>query len=179
MKIKYIILFLFTLSINFSSFAKSKKAKIKITWMSLAEAEEKIKTNPKRILVDIYTSWCYWCKVMDKKTYRNHEVIEYLSEHFYCVKLNAEQNEPIQFKGDSYLKMAGSKTSSLVYDWLFGQVSYPTTVFFNDQFEKPKPQPGFLDAETMLTLLHYIVEEKEGVMPFEMYNANYKGNITK
>jgi len=48
-------------------------------WMKMNELNEKIKSEPKPVIIDLYTNWCYWCKVMDKKTYTNSKVISYIN----------------------------------------------------------------------------------------------------
>jgi thiol:disulfide interchange protein len=63
---------LFFLFISISSF-RQKNAKEKLNWISLEEAELKMKTDPRPILIDLYTDWCGWCKVMDRKTYTSQD----------------------------------------------------------------------------------------------------------
>ena len=41
-----------------------------IQWMSLPEALEAQKTNPKKIFMDVYTHWCGPCKLLDKNVSR-------------------------------------------------------------------------------------------------------------
>jgi len=74
----------------------------KIKWYTLEEAMAANKTNKKKFAIDIYTSWCHWCKVMDKETFTDQKVIDYMNEHFYAVKLDGEQKENITFKGKEY-----------------------------------------------------------------------------
>ena len=69
------------------SFNTSRKEKIK--WLSLGELQTAYAKNPKPIIIDVYTSWCGWCKVMDKNTYSNDKVADYINEHYYAVKFNA------------------------------------------------------------------------------------------
>ena len=59
-----------------------------LVWYSFDEGYNKAVKEDKIILIDAYTDWCGWCKVMDKKTYTQASVIEYLNENFVCVKLN-------------------------------------------------------------------------------------------
>src|SRR3982751_2067581 len=69
----------------------------KLKWMTLEEVAAGLKGQKRPILIDLYTDWCGWCKVMDKKTYTNPKVIAYLQEHFYPVKLNAETKETLSW----------------------------------------------------------------------------------
>ena len=50
-----------------------------IKWMSLAEAFEAQKTEPKKIIMDVYTTWCGPCKLLDNKTFKNPDLVRYVS----------------------------------------------------------------------------------------------------
>ncbi|MCP4457934.1 MAG: DUF255 domain-containing protein, partial [Cytophagales bacterium] len=55
-----------------------------IHWLSFEEAMVLNEKNPKKILVDIYTDWCGWCKRMDKDTYEKAEIIKIVNEKYYA-----------------------------------------------------------------------------------------------
>ena len=38
-------------------------------WMTFDEVSTHKNTEGKKYLVDVYTEWCGWCKVMDRKTF--------------------------------------------------------------------------------------------------------------
>ena len=61
-----------------------------VEWLSWNEAVERAQTdqNPKKIFVDVYTDWCGWCKKMDKDTFQNPEVANYMAANFYMVKMD-------------------------------------------------------------------------------------------
>ena len=63
----------------------------KMKWYTIEEVQALNEKDPKPILVDVYTDWCGWCKVMDRKTFANADVQAYIQENFYPVKFNAEQ----------------------------------------------------------------------------------------
>jgi thioredoxin-related protein len=73
-----------------------------IKWMTMNEALEAQKNNPKPIFMDVYTDWCGPCKMLDKNTFRDASIVELISKIFYPVKFNAEGNESITFKGIKY-----------------------------------------------------------------------------
>src|SRR5690242_3074537 len=76
--------------------AKPKENK-EIEWISFAEAEKRMKQEPRKVWIDVYTDWCGWCKVLDKKVFTNPDVIDYMNKKFYAIKFNAERQDSIEF----------------------------------------------------------------------------------
>ena len=59
-----------------------------INWISLEEVVEFQKTEPKNVIIDVYTNWCGPCKLMDKNTFSNPEIVSYINKNYYAVKFN-------------------------------------------------------------------------------------------
>jgi thioredoxin-related protein len=89
--------------------------------LSFEEALAKAKTDNKRVIVDIYTDWCGWCKKMDKDVYGNSEIKKIVKKSFVLVKLDAESRELISYKGKKY---TGAELAAY-----FEATGYPTTIF--------------------------------------------------
>ncbi|MGI9159610.1 MAG: thioredoxin family protein, partial [Saprospiraceae bacterium] len=70
-----------------------------IEWLSIEEAVEKNKLAPRKILVDVYTDWCGWCKRMDRDVYSKPEMIDYLSRNWVVVRINAEASTLAHYQG--------------------------------------------------------------------------------
>ena len=69
-----------------------------INWISMDKALELQKKVPKNIIMDVYTEWCGPCKIMDKNTFQNPDVVQFINNNFYAIKFNAEGNEIINYK---------------------------------------------------------------------------------
>ncbi len=120
----------------------------KINWISLEEAVEAQAVSPKKILMDVYTSWCGPCKMLDKNTFQNPDVVKYVNEYYYAVKFNAEGNKKINFKdtlfqNPSYDPNRSGRNAQHQLAGALGITAYPTIVFFNESGETLLPVKGY------------------------------------
>lgn len=90
---------LFVVVLMISSFAIQAQ---EIKWMTLNEALVAQKKNPKPIFMDVYTDWCGPCKMLDKNTFSDKTVVDYITANYYPVKFNGEGNEVVQYQGKKY-----------------------------------------------------------------------------
>ena len=90
---KLILLPAIVLLIASSALVNKPEEKATIKWLTLEEAYKLNQKNPKKIFVDVYTNWCGWCKRMDRDTFQDAKVAEFVNENFYAVKLNAESQD--------------------------------------------------------------------------------------
>lgn len=143
-------------------------------WYTWEEAVELNKSKPKKIFVDVYTDWCGWCKKMDKSTFADPAVMEYMSANFYPVKLNAEQKEDINFNGEvfKYVAQGSRGVHTLAYSLLDGQMSYPSFVTLNEKFERIMISPGYKEAPDMLKELKFSAEEHYSKTSWEEYQKS-------
>lgn len=48
------------------------------------------KEKNKYLFMDAYTNWCSWCKVMDKQTFPDKAVAEFMNQNFVALKMEME-----------------------------------------------------------------------------------------
>lgn len=151
---------------------------VKVKWMTLEEALEKSKTDKRKIFVDVYTDWCGWCKRMDSTTFINPVVAQYLNDHYYPVKFNAEQQKDIVYKDKTYqFKKNGARGyHELAALWLNNRLSYPTAVFLDENQGVIQPLPGFQDASKMEAILNYFGTDSHKKTPWETYQKNFNSS---
>ncbi len=62
-----------------------------LTWLkSVQPALAQAGQSNRLVLVDLYTDWCGWCKKLDKDTYANPQVAQFVASRFVTVRMNAE-----------------------------------------------------------------------------------------
>jgi thioredoxin-related protein len=129
--------------------------------ITFEEALERAKDENKRIIVDVYTDWCGWCKKMDKDTYAKEKIQKIIDKSFVLVKLDAEGSYKIKFNGKSY------SASELALH--FQVTGYPTTVFLEpdgkvieykyDNYRMTN-LPGYFSADDFRKILKYFRDGK-------------------
>ena len=155
----------------------------KINWISFEEAEEAQKTIPKKIFVDVYTTWCGPCKMLDRNTFANKDVADYINKNYYAIKFNAEGEKVVNFKGTTYTNPnydanKSGRNSSHELAGLFGIRAFPTLLFLDEEANFLGPVPGYRSPrqlEILLKLFHQddykTVTSKEA---WEKYASNFK-----
>jgi thioredoxin-related protein len=157
-----------------SAFSFSAKPKEQINWLSMEEMQLAFKKEPRPVLIDLYTSWCGWCKEMDKTTYKNAKVMAYINEHYYAVRFDAESQDDISFNNKIFKYNKEMKANELAMYLSFGQMEYPTTVFLTDPEARPAPLPGYLKPKEMEAPLKYFAEANMKVESFVDFNTKFK-----
>ncbi|MGD0016752.1 MAG: thioredoxin family protein [Verrucomicrobiia bacterium] len=65
-----------------------------LNWESDYEtALDKAKKDKKLVMLDVYTDWCGWCKILDRDTFSDEIVQEMLMRSFVAVKINPEKSQ--------------------------------------------------------------------------------------
>jgi thioredoxin-related protein len=161
-------------SVKAKSLKKAEPAVV--NWMTIEQALERSKTEKKKIFLDLYTDWCGWCKHMDSTTFVNPAVVNYLNEHYYPVKFNAEQERDIVFKDKTYkFKKNGTRgCHELAAFWLNNRLSFPTVVFLDENQQPIQSIPGYQDATKMEAIIHYFGSDSHKKTPWESYEKNFE-----
>ncbi len=121
-----------------------------LQWHAIQDLPNLQRTSPKKVLIDVYTDWCRWCKVMDKQTFTDPTLIAYLDAHYHLVKLNAEDKSNIQFKGQTFKYVPGGRRgyNQIAAALLNGQLSYPSFVILDENLNILDILKGYKDAKT-------------------------------
>jgi thioredoxin-related protein len=118
-------------------------------WLTFDQALAKGASDGKFIVVDFYTDWCKWCKVLDQKTYPDPAVQAAFAKDFVLAKVNPEKdNGPFQYLGKTY--------SGADLQQLFKVDGYPSIIFLEKDGTVIGKIPGFVPPEAFIKILNFI-----------------------
>lgn len=107
------------------------------------EAFQVASQQDKPVFLSVGYSTCHWCHVMERETFNDEGIAEYLNQHFVCIKLDREQRPDID---DIY--MTGLQLMT-------GQGGWPMSLFMTPE-GKPFFSGTYLAPDAFLNLAREI-----------------------
>ncbi len=154
----------------------SKTDPSKVHWYTLNQAIELARIAPRPIFLDIYTPWCGWCKVMDKRTFAKKSIAQFMNTHFYCVKFDAEGRDTVLYNGQQLINAAPvdgrNSTHPLAFSLLDGHLAYPSLVFLDEQGKRIYALQSFMKPSDFEKYMDFI---EQGAYKKESYDDFYSG----
>ena len=157
-----------------------------INWMSMNEALAAQKTTPKKIIMDVYTTWCGPCKLLDRNTFGDKNVVEYINKNYYAVKFNAEGTEEItyldiKYTNPNYIAGRKGRNSQHLLARDLNITAYPTIVFFGDKGDLIQPVVGYKTPAQLEIYLKMILSDDYKELTtneaWQDYQQNFKGTF--
>ncbi len=135
-----------------------------IKWMSMNEALAAQKKAPKKIFMDVYTTWCGPCKMLDKNTFSDKNVIEFINENYYAVKFNAEGTEEILYRDTPYTNTSydparKGRNATHSFSRAMQITGYPSLVFFKEDGTLIQAVPGYRTPQQLEIYLKMIAND--------------------
>ena len=129
-------------------------------WGEVAFAKAGKENKP--ILLSIGYSTCHWCHVMERESFENEEIAQYLNEHFVSIKVDREERPDVD------------KIYMTAYQTMYqGGGGWPLSMFLTPELKPfsggtyfpPTDQPGRAGFLTVLKTMHSAWgQQGEGVM---------------
>lgn len=106
-----------------------------INWTPYATAQSR-NTEKRKYFIYFYTEQCGFCNMLEKKTFTDKAVIDYLNSNYTPIRVNAGKE----------IKLASQ----------FGIQGVPDLRFLTPEGENIARWPGYIETKRLLPLLQYI-----------------------
>tara|TARA_B110000037_G_scaffold44663_1_gene54886 strand:+ start:3330 stop:3890 length:561 start_codon:yes stop_codon:yes gene_type:complete len=155
-----IIFILLSITINLNGFSQNS-----INWISWDKMMQQRDSDSikKKVFIDLYTSWCGWCKRMDGTTFSDPVIVNYIKNNYYTVKFDGETKDTIVFNNHSFYNSDPSYTKPnpnsrgkahwFAHSILDGKLSYPSYVLLDENLTRLMVYQGFKKVDEMLGIL--------------------------
>lgn len=120
-----------------------------IQWQAFEPGMQAIKDGKKKGFLHFYTDWCHYCKVMNKETFINPQIIAYLNENFVNIRVNADQEKSVAE--------------------MFRVKPVPDNWFIGDDATPLSHQPGYIPADKLLVMLQFLHTDSFKTMKFSEF----------
>lgn len=131
----------------------------RIQWITVDKLEQAILVEPRPVFIYLHTSWCGWCRKMERSTFKNAKLIQYVNENYHAVSFNAEFTQPVIYHGKTYRYLASERVHELTLYLTRGETAFPAMVFLYNMQSAPSPLAGYLTARQLEPVLKYFKEQ--------------------
>ncbi len=107
-----------------------------IRWLSLDSAKAAARQSKKPVFISFYTTWCGFCKKLERDTFKDPAVVKALNEYFLPVKLDGDEEEALA--------------------QAYGVRGYPTLVFTDATGKTLLSSPGYRPPGSFMDVLKYV-----------------------
>ncbi|MCR5066251.1 MAG: thioredoxin family protein [Bacteroidales bacterium] len=170
-----ILILLFAAMLASSAFAQ-------VNWSTMEKASQvDTKTNKKLFFVDFSTSWCGWCKKMDRETFSDPVVSAILNKYYIPVHFDAEGNASFTWNGTKYsnTQHPGQKAQTHPFTRaILGQkFGFPSFALFNKEGGLIQILQGYQNAYDFSMVLWFFCSGDNNKYTFAEYQQIFQEEI--
>lgn len=153
-------------------------AAAQVNWHTIDDAAQ-AKIGTRIYFVDFYTSWCGWCKKMDRDTFSDPTVQKILNKYYYPVKFDAESKKNVIWNGRVYPAATSARNGlhSFTSAILGRNVGFPTYAFLRANGTLLQAVPGYFAPNDFVVVLWYFASGDCDKYPFDRYQQIFDKEI--
>lgn len=166
------------LLVAFVAMGIGSTVKAQVKWQTIEQASQvNTASNNKLFFIDFYTSWCGWCKKMDRDTFTDPVVAAILNKYYIPVHFDAECNTTFTWNGTKYTNAQSGKTHSFTRAILGQKIGYPSFAVFTKSGNLMQILQGYQSAYDFSMVLWYLCNGDSQRYTWEEYQRIFPTEI--
>ncbi|MBW8688237.1 thioredoxin family protein [Chitinophaga rhizophila] len=123
--------------------------------VTFTQLQDSMQSHPRRIVIEIYTDWCSYCRMQDIQIRKTPALQQLLNEKYYFIRLNAEDPTPLTLNDTTYtfIRQGNQGIHALAARLIPPPVAYPAWVVLDTSYQVQKYYTGFLKSRDLLLWL--------------------------
>lgn len=126
--------------------------------VAVEQLKDSLQFNTKPVIITIFTDWCTYCKLQDAQLSKHAALRQTVSDSFYWVALNAEDQNDMVFNKVRYSYNSSNKIHHLA-EFLGtedGKLVYPTTIVLDSSYRLLYRHQGLITGKSLHRILKAI-----------------------
>ena len=153
---------------------KLDKIVLAINWMPLQEALKKNAENPKGIFLTFFSKTNAASSVILVNAFSHRKVADYMNEHFYCVRLDAQTTDTLIWDKPYYNTNADDHIHELTRTLMKGELQFPSIFYFDGKNRLILSENLYLSPEALYILSNYVQSEAYKTKQFAEFMKSFK-----
>jgi len=150
-------------------------AQEEVNWLDFNQLEIAMEQEERLVFIDFYTSWCGWCKKMDRTTYKDEAVVKALNKYFYAVHFDAEYKGDVVFQNTSFGYVPSGRRGyhQLAVGFMQEKMTFPTLVVLSQEYHIMQAIQGYQSAKDLLPILEFIGSRRYREQSWEAFMQSW------
>ena len=123
-----------------------------INWQPFDKGIAMAKEKKMNVLLYFHADWCSYCKKMDRTTFKESSIINYINDNFIAISIDSDKEE----------KIASS----------FGVRGLPDIWFLKSDGTKISSLPGYFEGKELIDILKFIKTNSYETMSYTDFKKN-------
>lgn len=160
-----------------------------VKWTDIETAQKAAKKDGKPLMIDVHTSWCGPCRMLDKNTFQDPQTAAYINANFHAVKFDAEGPEKVVYNGKPYANPSykpamkggrnGTHELTMAIAPVNGRVAYPTVVYMDKDGQVLAPVQGYMTPDQIEPILHFFGDGAYKKQEFTDFQKGFASKLKK
>lgn len=152
--------------------------RLNVRWKDIDEANELMKTEPKKKILNFYNYNKISSNLMRTQTFNQKQIADYLNEKYYLVNIDVFTQDTIKIKGITYINENKSyKYHQLPIAALEGKMVFPAFIILDEDGNVLQKFQQYMIPEEFEKIMYFYGENAYKKETFKLFTKNFESKL--